>query len=286
VSEPAAERCSDRSRAAGEQLPGTAATVDRWLLLEVPGSWSRDVGSGAGLPDAVRATVSSWLANATERRRLLFVRRPGRAPAPRLAFVVRAHESSHEVRRIELDRIDRLAGVELERFGDAVDARLVLVCGHGTRDACCALRGTAVYGALVGRLDDEELWISSHQGGHRFAPNVLVLPLGLQLGRVEPDEAPAVVARALEGRIELDRYRGRTCYPPAVQAAEHAIRAARGLAGVSELSLVDADSEVIRFRDRNGDEHAARVVEREGPAVAPSCGDAPEPQRTFVAQLL
>jgi hypothetical protein len=286
VSEAAAERCSDRSRAAGERLPGTAAHVDRWLLLEVPGSWSRDVGSGEGLPDAVRRTVSSWLANATGRRRLLFVRRPGRPPARRLAFVVHAHESSHEVRRIELDRIDDLAGIELERSGEEVDARLVLVCGHGSRDACCALRGTAAYGALVDRLGDEELWISSHQGGHRFAPNVLVLPLGLQLGRVDADEAPAVVARALRGRIQLDRYRGRTCYAPAVQAAEHAIRATRGLVGVSDLMLVEADGGVARFRTRDGDEHAARVVEHEGQAVPPSCGDAAEPQRTFVARML
>ena len=34
-------------------------------------------------------------------------------------------------------------------------ARLVLVCGHGSRDACCALRGTAVFATLGGRSGGE-----------------------------------------------------------------------------------------------------------------------------------
>ena len=93
-----------------------------------------------------------------------------------------------------------LADADLDADGEPVTTDLVLVCGHGSRDACCALHGTSVFGALAGRLGDEELWISSHQGGHRFAANVLVLPLGLQLGRLGPDSAPLAVARALAGR--------------------------------------------------------------------------------------
>ncbi len=78
-------------------------------------------------------------------------------------------------------------------------AKLVLVCGHGSRDACCARLGTAVYGALDSRFLDVELWLSSHQGGHRFAANVLVLPTGIQLGRVDPENAVALTASALAG---------------------------------------------------------------------------------------
>jgi hypothetical protein len=135
------------------------------------------------------------------------------------------------VRRLELRSEDELASVDLERDGDAVAQPLVLVCGHGSRDACCALRGTAVFSALAPFLPEESLWLSSHQGGHRFATNVLVLPTGLQFGRLESDEAPDVVSRALSGAITLDRYRGRTYYEAVVQAAEHAVRTTAAFEG-------------------------------------------------------
>ncbi len=136
-----------------------------------------------------------------------------------------------DVRRIELQAHDDLANVDFEADGEPTDAKVVLVCGHGSRDACCARLGTAVYGALENRFLDVELWLSSHQGGHRFAANVLVLPQGIQLGRVDAEDAVALTNRALAGEIQLDRYRGRTCYDPNVQAAEHAIRRAARTGG-------------------------------------------------------
>jgi hypothetical protein len=277
------ERCSDVSRAAGEPLAGTAPFVEHWLLVEVRGGWTRDVGAGAGLPDPARARVEAWLADRTERRRLLFVRRPGRA-APPLAFLVRAQESSFEARRIELTSPADLADVDLEQAGEAIRGPLVLVCGHGSRDACCARRGTAVYERLVPTLADEDLWISSHHGGHRFAANVLLLPQGLHFGRVDPDEAREVVGRARDGHITLDRYRGRTCYRPRVQAAEHAIRTRRKLRAVSDLELAGVDDSIVRFRTADGSVHGVRVSEQEGPLVRPSCGEEPKVQPAWAVE--
>jgi hypothetical protein len=275
-------RCADRSRAAGEPLVATATTATSWLLLEVPGTWPRDVSEEGALPPAARRAVDGWLEE-TPGSRLLFVRRPGRA-GRRLAFVVAAGEDAPQVRRLELASPDELGDVDLARGGDAVEQPLVLVCGHGTRDACCSLRGTAVFSALAESLDGESLWLSSHQGGHRFAANVLVLPAGLQLGRVEPDEAQEVVSRALAGTILLDRYRGRTSYDRAAQAAEHAVRSATGLHRVGDLRLLGAEGDVVRFRSADGAEHAAVVEEAEGPVVPASCGAAPEPQARLSAR--
>jgi hypothetical protein len=213
-------RCSDLSERAGEQLGATATNAENWLLVDVSGSWLRDVSEGAGLAAPVREALREWLER-TPASRLLYVRRPGRGDdRGRLAFVVHAGEAATDTRRLELTTLDELAEVDLSRAGDPVEAPLVLVCGHGARDACCALRGTAVYVSLEPRLGPEELWLSSHQGGHRFAANVVILPAGTQFGRVSPHEAPLVVFRALEGRITLERYRGRTAYPQPVQAAE------------------------------------------------------------------
>lgn len=279
------KRCSDLSRAAGEQLAATAPTAERWLLVEVPGTWGRDVGAGDTLPAPAQEAVTSWLAR-TPRSRLHFLRRPGRHSDRLAAFVVRAEEAVSELRRIELATHDDLANVDFETDGEPFEAQLVLVCAHGSRDACCALRGTAVHGALEGHVGDGELWMSSHQGGHRFAANVLVLPAGIQLGRVDPEEAVSLTSCALAGRIELDHYRGRTCYDPPVQAAEHAIRQGLGLADVADLRLASAEGTVVRFRDRRGDEHEATVLETAGPVVPASCGTQAEAQRMHEARLV
>jgi len=277
------ERCADLSLAAAEPLTATAVTAQVWLLVEVPGSWPRDVADAGALPRPAEEAVSAWLAE-TPGSRLQFVRRPGRG-APRLAFVVRAEESRREVRRIQLDGLEALASLDLAGAGEVIKGSLVLVCGHGTRDRCCALRGTAVFGELVDRLEEEQLWMSSHQGGHRFAANVLVLPAGLQFGRVDVNEAREIVSRALGGRITLDRYRGRTCYGREAQAAEHAVRVAGGLDRIDDLRLAHVDG-VVRFRFRDGTESAASVEELEGPAVPASCGVEPAPQRVFEARVL
>ena len=234
------ERCAELSEAAGESLVATAVTASVWLLLEVPGSWPRDVADEGALPEAAQGAVATWLAE-TPGSRLQFLRRPrrARADAP-VAFVLRAEEGEQEVRRIELERYEDLASLDLGSAGHVVERSFVLVCGHGSRDRCCVRRGTGVFATLADRLDEEQLWMSSHQGGHRFAANVLVLPLGLQFGRVEAGEAPYLVARALGGRIELDRYRGRTCFEPAVQAAEHAVRTAASLDGADDLRTARA----------------------------------------------
>jgi hypothetical protein len=278
------ERCADISRTLGEPHFATATTASSWLLVEVPGTWPRDVAAEGSPTPSAQTAVVAWRER-TRGYRLLYVRRPGRARARSLVFAVRADESRSEVRRLELGSHDELASIDLDRDGDVVEEQLVLVCGHGARDACCALRGTAVFSALEPSMPEESLWISSHQGGHRFAANVLVLPAGLQFGRVEPEEASGVVSRALSGTIALDRYRGRICFSPEVQAAEHVVRATAGLDHVDDLRLAGVDGDLVRFVARGGAEHAAIVKPFAGPAVPASCGAAPEPQPLLGARL-
>ena len=280
-----AELCSDLSRAVGESLSATATTTRSWLLVEVPGGWSRDVSSSDALPIAAREAVSGWLAR-TDASRLYFVRRPGRVEKTSLSFFVSGGAPEPCVRRLELDSLDELAALDLDEAGEPVATPLVLVCGHGSRDRCCALRGSAVYGALAPELGDEELWISSHQGGHRFAANVLVLPSGLHFGRVEPEDALGVVTRALAGSIDLERFRGQARYEAVVQAADIAIRRSARLEQLGDLELAGVDGDRVRFVDRDGREWSAVVHERRGSVVPASCGADPEPQAAYVARVV
>ena len=278
-------RCADLSDAAGEPIAATATTAVNWLLVEVRGTWPRDVSELGGFDAASGRAITDWLER-TPSSRLLFVRRPARAGERRAAFVVHASERDALVRRLEFDDADGLGGVDLASDGEAVSSQLVLVCGHGTRDSCCALRGNAVFGALREHVQADDLWLSSHQGGHRFAANVLALPVGIQLGRVSSGDAAKVVTDALGGRIALDRYRGRTAYTARVQAAERAIRESRGLVDVADLALVGDDGTRVRFRDREGYEVDAVPHETVGPSVPASCGTDPAPQRHYSATPL
>lgn len=280
-------RCSALSLAAREPLHATAAHALEWLVVEVAGSWPRDVGGGQGLPDGARDAVLAWRdAAGVGPRRVLFVRRPGHAVAAPLVLRVLATEELQEVRRIALGSLSDLAGLELGNAGELVETSLVLVCGHGSRDRCCAASGTAVYRVLSGSLGAEQAWISSHQGGHRFAPNLLVLPSGIQLGRVAPELAPAIAAKALAGEIDLDHYRGRTCYPPEAQAAEQAVREATGLTRLRDLSLVSADGGGAWFRSADGTLYGAVVERVPGPEVPPSCGEPAARQTLLRARLV
>ncbi|MGH3127420.1 MAG: sucrase ferredoxin [Gaiellaceae bacterium] len=274
-------RCADLSEAAREPISATATNALNWLLVEVRGTWPRDVSDLGGFEPELRTAITNWLEQ-TPSSRLLFIRRPGSTAEHRTAFVV--HASDHEplVRRLELTDAD---GFDPARDGDQVSSPLVLVCGHGTRDACCALRGSAVFGALREIVPPDALWLSSHQGGHRFAANVLVLPAGIQLGRITPADARDLVSDALQGRIALEHYRGRVAYTPREQAAETAIREARGLLRATDLTLVGDRGTQVTFRDVDGHELVAVPHDVAGPAVPASCGAEPEPQRHWLAEI-
>ena len=60
---------------------------------------------------------------------------------------------------------------------------------------------------------------------------------GIYYGRVEPAEVWPVVEAALERRIHLPLYRGRSCYGFAAQAAEIAVRELTSELGVDDVRV-------------------------------------------------
>jgi hypothetical protein len=194
-----------------------------------------------------------------------------------------ASEAGGSAVRLELESLGDVSGADLTD-GEPLAEPLILVCAHGRRDACCARLGVPLYDALSPHLAPERLWQASHLGGHRFAPNVLVLPDGVQLGRVPVGRAAEVAGLLSGGRIPLDLYRGRTIYPPPVQAAELLVRAVSACDTVGGLRLLAHDGGLVTFSTPAG-ELTARVEERPGPAVPASCGASPEPATAWSASL-
>lgn len=259
--------CSELSLAAGEALAGTATTARRWRLVEVQGAWGRDAVAETALPEPVREALVAF------EGRALLIRRPDRRRGVTVVDVESA-EGGGWARRLELQRLDDLPGADLDR-GVPLAGPLVLVCAHGRRDACCARLGPPLYEALGAHLPAASLWQASHLGGHRFAPNVVVLPSGVQLGRISVADAGDVTAALAAGRIPLDRYRGRTLYAAPVQAAEIAVRRSLSLDGIGDLRLLSHEAGVVRFA-AGGRETTVRVEETPGPTVPASCGAEPE----------
>jgi hypothetical protein len=111
-----------------------------------------------------------------------------------------------------------------------------------------------------------------------------VLPHGIQLGRIPLDRAAEVVDIVCAGRIPLDLYRGRTLYPPRVQAAEVAARAATGCDVLDDLTLAADAGERVAFTAPSG-EVAIRVERREGPSAPASCGAEPEATVVWATSL-
>lgn len=273
----AAPACASASLAAGEQLAATAIEATEWLLVEVRSAWGKEGVGDTEMPVTAAAALAAFPG------RVVLIRRPDRrGPA---VTVVRAsvREGGGVAVRRELGSVDEIEPALLEG-GEPVRGPILLVCAHGRRDACCARLGVATFDAFAAFVPADRLWQSSHLGGHRFAPNVVVLPFGIQLGRI-PNGRVGEVARLLEqGRIPLDLYRGRVLYSRPVQAAEALVRSRSGCDGVADLRLVEHDGDRVVLATPEG-ECVVRVEERQGPELSISCGTEPEATSIWVARL-
>ncbi|MBO0819961.1 MAG: hypothetical protein J2P26_03830 [Nocardiopsaceae bacterium] len=98
---------------------------------------------------------------------------------------------------------------------------MYLVCTHGRRDRCCARLGGPLARALAPDYRDE-LWETTHVGGHKFAANLVLLPHGRYYGPCDLEVARAAIGACERGATEPRRYRGRAGQPAADQEAEHA----------------------------------------------------------------
>jgi hypothetical protein len=239
--------CSDISRENDEPLGATASRIDHWLLVEYRGLWSSDAVDGSGLSDQVKARLRELRAQ-RPRTRVLLIRRPDRRRHPSLAvYAASSPQGEERLGMLEIDDHEDLRVVNPWEAAEPNSEPLFLACTHGKHDPCCARHGRPLYEALSEQLDSGSVWQCTHIGGDRFAGNLLCLPHGVYFGRVERDDVPSIVDEYLEGRVSLAHYRGRSCWPFAVQAAERRIRAEEGLTSLEDLSLASAQRDGDRW---------------------------------------
>ena len=282
--------CAAVSRAGGEPLAATASRIDAWVLIEYRGAWRRDVLGGSLLSPRLKAHLREQL-ETLRPARLLFVKQPERrSEGGRRVYLASSRPGAERLLGLELEHQDDLHGTdlagalagELSPFRP-VDRPVLVVCTHGKRDRCCARHGRPLYDALRDAAPSAEVWQSTHVGGDRFAGNVVTLPDGAYHGRVEPGDVRGLLEALAAGRVDLDRYRGRSAYPFPVQAAERALREAAGLLGLNDLVLLGSerrgdDGWRVRFRTPDGFVHRLEVITEPGEPALLTC-DAAEPRR-------
>src|SRR6266851_5003221 len=200
-----------------------------WLLIEHPGPWpheAADAALPAPLAGLVRAAVDfgvrvQMIRQAGDVRTVFMGWTAGGEPWLRRGRVAgTAGELS------ETDLMDLAAGVA-PSFGSVASSPLFLVCTHGRRSACCARFGGPLAQALAARHPDQ-VWESTHVGGHRFAANLVILPHGVYYGPVGVAEAAAAIEAYQRDSVVPGRYRGRAGQPREAQEAEYARLAIAG----------------------------------------------------------
>jgi hypothetical protein len=273
--------CSDRSRGIQEPLLATASRTDVWFLIEYTGPW----GSKALEESILSESIKSHLANFTsqiDNARTLLIKQEGRRPDRDMAFMVAGMTDGVPfLHRTILPTYEALLDIDLAAASNGEKLRgaqtevepLYLVCTNGRRDQCCAKFGLTTYHSLQERLGDR-VWQCTHLGGHRFAPNMVVLPRGMVYGRVAPEDLPEV---ADASRVFIPSFRGRASYDPPAQAAEVFLRLQLNHTQIEGLPLHDInpsaqDRWTVSFK-RDGSTYSVEVVkEPTGLDTYDNCG--------------
>jgi hypothetical protein len=213
---PKSQLCSVVSKGVEEDPAGCGRPFDRYLGIEVVPPWSDDVTESPRFPEGLREAVeraqhagvigkfTALFPDPVYSRegyvKTLYLHKP---PGPFAAYekceyAVPAGEIVPLVEALE-------EGPDgLSRFGrykeDTSHVRDILVCTHGSHDACCGKFGYPAYEALrygyAGASKRQlRVWRTSHIGGHRFAPTLIDFPEGRYWGHLEPVALEKLVLR-------------------------------------------------------------------------------------------
>ena len=259
--------CAEVSLARNEPMIGTANKVDAWLMLEYRGEWRAKATTDNDLPESMNAWLDDVQQESIQRGmtpRIQFIKSERSQKDPLVFFLA----YGNDVFRHEFNSYEDIVSINpFDENVEPVEETLYFVCVNGQRDLCCSRLGSIAYRELR-EVCPDRCWRTTHLGGHRFAPNVLVLPDNLLYGRVFSDVMPEFVEHAESGKVYKPLLRGRGIYSPEQQVCELLANGA-----IREIED-NGDGTYLCFTDR-GEETVVIEPPRPTPILA-SCGDAEE----------
>jgi hypothetical protein len=220
--------CSDLAWEYGIPLIGTATRGDIWFLLENYQRWGAKAFEESSLPQEVKDHIRAAQPPDIEIRILLIKQDRFQQREGFRFFVGQTHPLKPRLYEYQLNDYADILNIDLSPLaaghpGDPAHLRtepLYLVCTNGKRDQCCSIYGPEIYQAMNAEAG-HAVWQSSHIGGHNQAPIMLFFPHGLNYAHATPSEVLRLMRTYQQGKIGLHPYRGRVCFDPPVQAAEH-----------------------------------------------------------------
>lgn len=269
-----------------EPLPGTAKTGKIFLAIEHAHGWGHDVMDGDAFGPEITEQLASYLKRMGATVQL--IRKAGREGQQRAnTTVFIAFTEVGVVEKLMISDISQLWDIDISApgrsGGEEVDHPVVLVCTHGKRDRCCALKGRPLAADLTCAFDGDIIWESSHTKGHRFAPSIITLPWGYSYGRLNSSAAIDMVRHLQRGELFIPGNRGRSCYTKVEQVAELAVATQLIESGEPvAMGALQATGNTVTHHD--GRTWDVTLEEREVPGVISSCGDEPKTGKALVAQ--
>lgn len=245
--------CSQLAFKYKEPLHGTAAHFRALILLEYNAHWEERVVKKGHIPAAVRIHLETWLKQ-TPASRICFIKRGKPKTGPLQCYLINPAPGQQAMKALELDQYEALLDIDLEAefkkltesknaaSGEKLQAEpLYLICTHASRDRCCGIYGLPLYRELLKRYPDQT-WQISHIGGHRWAPNLVIMPHGMYHGYVYPETLDPILEATQAGKIHLETLRGFTAQTKAEQAAEIFVRQHAGLTDLIPFQEINLEA--------------------------------------------
>ena len=242
--------CTDLAWVYGIPFVGTATRGDIWLLLEYTDRWGAKAFEESALSQDVKDHINAAQHPGVEVRTLLIKQDQPRHRDSYRFFVGQTRPWESRLYEYQLQSYTDLLNIDLSTLvageaGDPAQLRtepLYLVCTNGKRDQCCSIYGPETYQAMTEEAG-EAVWQSSHIGGHNQSPITLFFPHGVNYGHTTPSEIRRLIRAYQVGEIVLHHYRGRVCFEPPVQAAEHFWREQSGVLSLPGVKI-ESDAEI------------------------------------------
>ncbi len=289
-------RCSELRE---ESIEGTAKTGQKFVLFEHHQGWSHDVLDGGTFGGELSGKLTYFFGMHDASFQLI---RPAGRPKPRCryrVFIIFTGNGLQApvVERLEVrcpqDLLELNLETPLANGGQKVTHPLALVCTHGKRDQCCAIKGRPLAAELSERFDEEWVWETSHMKGHRFAATLMLMPWGYSYAYMDAERATEMLESAQRGELYLPQLRGRGCFDAAGQVAEILVARSYGSPEIGSLyvekvDLTGHDSAEKTVREvslPDGSSYHVFLERRPAGEMIPSCGKPAKKAHKWVGRV-
>jgi len=271
---------------------GSAVQVDVWLLIEYAYAWKPKALEDNILPSVVTATInrlSDEFKSLGLNLRLQFIKQAASELASPRVYFADGRDHAWQLLTTQLNgynEFPHLTAIELlegRQLGFIPSSdEIYLVCTNGQRDICCARFGRPLYSRL-NEVYGDRIWQTTHIGGHRYAPNLLCLPSGFVYGFVSPEVGVNLVQDHDKQKLDVSRLRGRSHYPPHVQAGEIFSRLEHNLLHRNDLVCTSSPESKDRVRVQfvSAEAHDITLLKESVPNLATDCEANPKPSIKF-----